>query len=64
MNRPRTHLLCDRAGAVDEFSFGEAVGGSDLQRSGFLDQEDTAVSELLHAGLDLEADLRRRRRHT
>lgn len=51
------YLFCDGSGTIDELSLGETVGGGDLQSSGFLDQEDAAVSELLHPGLDLETDL-------
>ena len=51
------YLLGDGTGTFDELSFGEAVRGGDLQSSGLLDEEDAAVSELLHPSLDLETDL-------
>lgn len=51
------YLLCDHTGAIDELPFGEAVRGSDLQSSSLLDQEDAAMSQVLHPGLDLETDL-------
>lgn len=55
--KEEAHLLCDCTGAVNELPFGEAVGRSDLQRSGLLDQEDAPMSELLHSSLDLKTDL-------
>lgn len=51
------YLLRDCTGTINELSFGEAVGGGDLQSSGLLDQEDTPMSELLHSSLDLETNL-------
>ena len=53
------YLLCDSAGTLDELPLGEAVGGGDLQGPGLLDQVNAAVAQLLHAGLDLEANLDR-----
>lgn len=52
-----SYLLCDCTGTFNELSFGEAVWGSDLQRSGLLDKEDAAMSKLLHSGLYLEPNL-------
>lgn len=52
-----SYLLCDCTGTFNELSFGEAVRGSDLQRSSLLDKEDAAVSKLLHSSLNLETNL-------
>lgn len=52
------YLLHDCAGTLDELPLGEAVSGAELQSSSFLDQVDTAMSQLLHPCLDLEANLK------
>lgn len=52
-----TYLLHDCAGALDEFPFGETVCGAELQSSSFLDHVDTAMAQLLHPRLYLEANL-------
>ena len=54
------YLLCDGPSALDELPLGEAVRGHALQRARLLDQEDAAVPQVLHPGLDLEPDLGRR----
>lgn len=52
------YLLHDGAGALDELPLGEAISGAELQRSGFLDQEDAAVSQLLNPSLYLVTNLK------
>lgn len=52
------YLLHDCAGTLDELPFGEAVSGAELQSSSFLDQVDTAMAQLLHPCLYLEANLK------
>lgn len=51
------YLFCDCTGTFNELPFGETIRGSNLQSSSLLDEEDTAMSELLHSSLDLETDL-------
>lgn len=58
--RWRRYLFGDSAGAVDELSFSETVWGCDLQGSSLLDQRDTTVAQILHPGLDLETNLKRK----
>lgn len=52
------YLLHDCAGTFDELPFGEAVSGAELQSSSFLDQVNTAMAQLLHPCLYLEANLK------
>lgn len=52
-----TYLLHHSAGALDEFPFRETVCGAELQSSSFLDHVDTAMAQLLHPRLYLEANL-------
>ena len=55
------YLLGDGPRALDQLPLGVAVRGHALQRPGLLDQEDAAVPQVLHPGLDLEPDLIRGR---
>lgn len=52
------YLLHDCTGTFDELPFGKAVSGAELQSSSFLDQVDTAMAQLLHPCLYLEANLK------
>lgn len=61
--RWRRYLFGDSAGAVDELSFSETVWGCDLQGSSLLDQRDTTVAQILHPGLDLETNLKKKKSH-
>lgn len=52
------YLLRDCPGTLNELPFGEAVCGAELQGSSFLNQVDTAMAQLLHPCLYLEANLK------
>ena len=52
------YLLCDCTGTLNQFPFGEAVSGAELQGSSFLNQVDAAMAQLLHPCSYLKTNLK------